>query len=225
MLELKRQGVPIDAIAVRDRPEDVAAFLARHGDPFDRIGADPESRVQLALGSSGVPETFIVDGRGIIRYQHMGPIEPGDRADDHARMGGREVKRALLPSWHCLPHRRWPTATCPPRAGPMSNCPTRARKPQAKALMEELRCLVCQGQSIADSNAELAGDMRAMVRQRIAAGEEPEQVRAWLIERYGNWVSYRPPVEPATWPLWAAPFLLLAVGAWLLRKRLVRRRG
>jgi len=80
LTDIKRQGVPIDAIAVRDRPEDVAAFLARHGDPFERIGADPESRVQLALGSSGVPETFIVDGRGIIRYQHMGPIEPGDIA-------------------------------------------------------------------------------------------------------------------------------------------------
>lgn len=78
LLELKRSGVSIDAIAVRDRPEDVAAFLKRHGDPFDRIGSDPESRVQLALGSSGVPESFIVDGRGVIRYQHMGPIEPGD---------------------------------------------------------------------------------------------------------------------------------------------------
>ena len=78
LTELKRQGVAIDAIAVRDKPEDVAAFLARHGDPFERIGSDPESKVQLALGSSGVPESFIVDGRGIIRYQHMGPIEPDD---------------------------------------------------------------------------------------------------------------------------------------------------
>jgi len=103
--------------------------------------------------------------------------------------------------------------------------PNPRQEAQAKALMEELRCLVCQGQSIADSDAELAGDMRAMVRQRIAAGEKPEAVRAWLIERYGNWVSYRPPVEPVTWPLWAAPLLLLLVGAWLLRKRLVRRRG
>jgi cytochrome c biogenesis protein CcmG/thiol:disulfide interchange protein DsbE len=78
LMELKRQGIAIDAVAVRDKPEDVAAFLARYGDPFVRIGADPESRVQLALGSSGVPESFIVDGRGIIRYQHMGPIEPSD---------------------------------------------------------------------------------------------------------------------------------------------------
>jgi len=76
--ELRLRGMPIDAIAVRDRAEDVAAFLDRHGDPFERIGADPQSQAQLALGSSGVPETFIVDGRGIIRYQHMGPIEPGD---------------------------------------------------------------------------------------------------------------------------------------------------
>jgi len=89
----------------------------------------------------------------------------------------------------------------------------------AQALMEELRCLVCQGQSIADSDAELAGDMRALVRQRIAAGEKPEEVRDWLTDRYGDWVSYRPPVKPLTWPLWLAPLLMLAAGALLLRKR------
>jgi cytochrome c biogenesis protein CcmG/thiol:disulfide interchange protein DsbE len=76
LAELDRRGVAIDAIAIRDRPADVAAFLASHGDPFDRIGSDDNSRVQLALGSSGVPESFVVDGRGVIRYQHIGPIEP-----------------------------------------------------------------------------------------------------------------------------------------------------
>src|SRR4030095_5469078 len=113
----------------------------------------------------------------------------------------------------------------PPARWANEQLPDPRQEAEAKALMEELRCLVCQGQSIADSNAELAGDMRAMVRQRIAAGEKPQQVRAWLIQRYGDWVSYRPPVEPVTWPLWAAPVLLLLAGAWLLRKRLVRRRG
>ena len=96
---------------------------------------------------------------------------------------------------------------------------------KAKALMEELRCLVCQGQSIADSDADLAGDMRHMVRSRILAGEKPGDVRRWLIERYGNWVSYNPPVEPATWPLWAAPLVLLATGTWLARHRFKRRRA
>jgi cytochrome c biogenesis protein CcmG/thiol:disulfide interchange protein DsbE len=68
--------VPIDGVAIRDRSEDVAGFLAEWGDPFERIGADPASRVQFALGSSGVPETFVVDGKGVIRHQHIGDIRP-----------------------------------------------------------------------------------------------------------------------------------------------------
>ena len=76
--EMKRRGAPIVGIAVRDRPDDLAAFLARYGNPFTAIGTDPQSDVQIALGSSGVPETFVVDGQGVIRYQHIGPIEPDD---------------------------------------------------------------------------------------------------------------------------------------------------
>lgn len=72
--DLKRRGVKIDAIAIRDTPSAIAAFLARNGDPYERIGSDPQSNVQMALGSSGVPETFVVDGRGIIRRQYIGPI-------------------------------------------------------------------------------------------------------------------------------------------------------
>jgi cytochrome c biogenesis protein CcmG/thiol:disulfide interchange protein DsbE len=72
---LKSQGVPIDGIAIRDRPDDLARFLAENGDPYQRIGSDAQSKVQISLGSSGVPESFIVDGKGIIRYQHIGPIE------------------------------------------------------------------------------------------------------------------------------------------------------
>ncbi|HEX8240044.1 MAG TPA: DsbE family thiol:disulfide interchange protein [Allosphingosinicella sp.] len=76
LMALKRRGVPIDGVAVRDRGEDVARFLADWGDPFERIGADPASRFQFALGSSGVPETFVVDGKGVIRHQHIGDIRP-----------------------------------------------------------------------------------------------------------------------------------------------------
>jgi cytochrome c biogenesis protein CcmG/thiol:disulfide interchange protein DsbE len=76
--ELKARGVIIDGIAVRDRPEDIDSFLARNGDPYERIGSDAQSRVQIALGSSGVPESFVVDGKGVIRYQHIGAIEPSD---------------------------------------------------------------------------------------------------------------------------------------------------
>ena len=75
---LEEQGAEIVAVAIRDRPEDVAAFLERYGNPFTRIGADEVSQVQLALGSSGVPETFVVDGNGIIRYQHIGELHDKD---------------------------------------------------------------------------------------------------------------------------------------------------
>ena len=98
--------------------------------------------------------------------------------------------------------------------------PDPRQEAQAQALMDELRCLVCQGQSIADSNAEIAGDMRDLVRRRIAAGERPAAIRAWLIQRYGSWISYKPTAEPAAWPLWLAPLALLAVGAFLVRRRI-----
>ena len=80
LLDLQRRGVSIHAIAIRDRPADVAAFLAQNGDPFTRIGGDSQSRVQIALGSSGVPESFVIDGRGVIRAQHIGPIMEQDVA-------------------------------------------------------------------------------------------------------------------------------------------------
>ena len=95
---------------------------------------------------------------------------------------------------------------------------------RAKALMEELRCLVCQGQSIADSDAELAGDMRSLVRERIKAGESPTEVREWLVQRYGTWVSYAPTFGVETAVLWIAPVLLLLTGGWLAARRLKRRK-
>jgi cytochrome c-type biogenesis protein CcmH len=98
--------------------------------------------------------------------------------------------------------------------------PDPAQEAKAQALMNELRCLVCQGQSIADSDAELAGDMRDLVRRRISEGEQPAVIRAWLIQRYGSWISYRPTAEPAAWPLWLAPIALLLAGAYLIRRRI-----
>ena len=75
---LKGRGVSIYGIAVRDRPADLVDFLERNGDPYQLITADPQSDIQIEFGSSGVPESFVVDGKGVIRYQHIGPIEPSD---------------------------------------------------------------------------------------------------------------------------------------------------
>lgn len=76
--QLAEAGVPIEGIAIRDRPEDLAAFLQRWGNPFRAIGGDATSSVQIAMGSAGVPETFVIDGKGIIRHQHIGEIRPED---------------------------------------------------------------------------------------------------------------------------------------------------
>ena len=78
LMELKQAGIPIEGIAIRDTGPAIADFLARNGDPYTRIGSDPDARVQLALGSSGVPETFVIDGRGRILLQHIGEIRPED---------------------------------------------------------------------------------------------------------------------------------------------------
>ena len=95
---------------------------------------------------------------------------------------------------------------------------------EAQALMETLRCLKCQSQSIADSDAPMAGDMRHQVRSRLAAGERPDEIRAWLVERYGDYVSYEPRVTSTTWPLFLVPVLLLALALLVVGRRL-RGRG
>jgi cytochrome c-type biogenesis protein CcmH len=96
---------------------------------------------------------------------------------------------------------------------------------EAKALMEKVRCLVCQGQSIADSDSDMAGDMRSLIRERIAKGETPESIMSWLIERYGDTISYAPPVSQTTALLWAAPIVLLIIGGFFASGRFRRRKA
>ncbi len=96
---------------------------------------------------------------------------------------------------------------------------------QAVALMDSIRCVVCQGQPVSGSNASLAGDMRRLIRERIAAGDKPEDVRAMLVSKYGDWVSFKPVVKPATLPLWIVPLLALLGGVWLVSRRVRLGRG
>lgn len=112
--------------------------------------------------------------------------------------------------------------TMPPAPYAYTQLEDPAQEAQAKALMETLRCLKCQGQSIADSDASMAGDMRHQVRTRIAAGEAPEQIRGWMIERYGDYVSYKPEMSATTWPLFALPLVLLLVIGLIFRARFAR---
>lgn len=95
---------------------------------------------------------------------------------------------------------------------------------KVQRVSQELRCLVCQNQTIADSNAELAQDLRREVRQRLAKGESEDDVRQFMVERYGDFVLYRPPFQATTFALWLGPFALLLVGLWIARRIIVARR-
>ena len=94
-----------------------------------------------------------------------------------------------------------------------------AAEAEAQDLMETLRCLKCQSQSIVDSDAPMAGDMRHQVRIRIASGESADEVRGWLTQRYGDYVSYKPQLSATTWPLFAVPILLIVMAGAILYRR------
>ena len=112
----------------------------------------------------------------------------------------------------------------PPARWANVQLPDPAKERQARALMDSIRCLVCQGESIADSPAEMAGDMRSLVRERILAGESPEWIRQWLISRYGDQISLQPPFGWQNLSLFVLPVLLLVGGFFLARGRFRRRR-
>ncbi len=92
-------------------------------------------------------------------------------------------------------------------------------------LAAQLRCQVCDNQTIADSDAKLARDMKAVVREQLAAGRSEEEVIAFLRQRYGDYVLYKPPLRPGTWALWFGPFVLLGAGLLLLWRALNRQKG
>lgn len=100
-----------------------------------------------------------------------------------------------------------------------------ALEARARALSEEIRCLVCQNESIDSSNADLAHDLRVLVRERLQAGDSDQEVKDFLVARYGDFVLLRPPLKPATWLLWFGPALVLLLGALLMAQQLKRRRA
>ena len=114
--------------------------------------------------------------------------------------------------------------TMPPAPFAYRQLENPAQEQAAQELMETLRCLKCQSQSIADSDAPMAGDMRHQVRTRIAAGESPDQIREWLTRRDGDYVSYKPTVSTTTWPLFAIPLLLVLLAGAILLRRFGRRK-
>ena len=114
--------------------------------------------------------------------------------------------------------------TMPPAPLAYTQLDDPAAEARARDLMETLRCVECQSQSIADSDAPMAGEMRHEVRTRISEGQSADEVRGWLIARYGDYISYEPQLSRVTWPLFAIPAILLMVAGLVLWRRLGRGR-
>jgi cytochrome c-type biogenesis protein CcmH len=102
--------------------------------------------------------------------------------------------------------------------------PTENLDKRVAALADELRCLVCQNQTLAESNAPLAVDLRDQIREQLAKGASEGEVRDFMVARYGDFVLYKPPFKASTAALWLGPFVLLALGLWVLRRVATRRR-
>jgi cytochrome c-type biogenesis protein CcmH len=120
----------------------------------------------------------------------------------------------------------WALGGAAPPAG-AQNAPPEFRdareQERYESLLRELRCLVCQNQSLAESDAPLALDLRTEVLKRVRAGMPREEIVGFLVARYGDFVLYRPPLKPGTWVLWFGPFLLLAIGAMIVLRIAARR--
>ena len=148
-------------------------------------------------------------------------LDPGIRRDDD-KLNKGILKRLVIVLALCL----LPVAI-PVQAGVTLEAfkfDTKAEEQHFKDLIEELRCLVCQNQSLADSDAELAHDLRAEVYDMIQAGKSDDEIVEFLVARYGDFVLYDPPLKPSTYPLWFGPLLLAGIGGLFLLRTLVRKK-
>jgi cytochrome c biogenesis protein CcmG/thiol:disulfide interchange protein DsbE len=218
LMQLKQDDtVRIVGVNWRDTREDAIRWLQRHGDPYDTIIFDGESDLAIEIGVTGAPETFIIDRTGRIRYKQIGPITPAVWRETI-----RPVLDALALEEVSAPRPISDDVQAPVAAGQSQVVLTdpEAIAARTETVSKTLRCVVCQNQSIYDSNAPLAQDMRRLVRKRVVAGDSDDEVRAYLRYRYGDYVLMSPPLQLNTILLWGAPLLLVLVGGvWFFARR------
>ena len=223
LVELARANVvPVIGLNYKDRNELGKQWLAQNGDPYKLSVVDADGRVGIDWGVYGVPETFVIDKNGIDPLQaDRSAHDRGARAEDPAARPAtaKSMKRILLTTLLSA------ALVLPAAAFAQSSDP--ALDARLKKLEEELRCLVCQNQSLADSSAPLAEDLRREVRGLAQQGKNDEQIKDYLVARYGDFVLYNPPVKATTWLLWFGPFVLLLGGGaiWALVLEASRPRG
>lgn len=218
---VRREGLPLYGLNYKDTPADAVRWLAQFGDPYRQSFSDRDGQVGMEFGVYGVPETFVIDRAGIVRLKHVGAID------------AQVLREQILPLVRRLQAEPAPagapvaaTATAPAAtaAGTDPGAGGDALEARVMAIAEELRCMVCQNETLAASQAELARDLRAQIRLQLQAGRNAQEVTDFMVARYGEFVRYRPPLQASTALLWTGPFVLLALAlAWIWRR--LRTRG
>ncbi len=201
--------VRIVGVNWRDGRDDAIKWLQRHGDPYETIIFDGESDLAIEMGVTGAPETFILDRTGRIRFKQIGPI-----TSDVWRETIRPVLDALAAEELTTPApvRVESDAVVDFDVENIVLTDLDLIGARTETVSKTLRCVVCQNQSIYDSNAPLAQDMRRLVRKRVVAGDSDEEVRDYMRYRYGDYVLMSPPLQLNTFLLWLAPLALVLVG-------------
>ena len=222
LFTIAASGVPVYGIDWKDAPDAGRKWLAALGNPYHRIGSDPTARTGIDLGVTGVPETFVVDRRGRIRYKQVGTDNPGGLAR-HAAADARPVARRGMRAALAVVALLFATPTL--AVLPSEQLGNPVLEARARAISAQIRCVVCQNQSIDDSDAPLAHDLRMIVRERLVAGDSDAQAMQFLVNRYGHYVLMKPPFESATLALWLAPAGLLITGAVGVAVMLRRKHG
>ncbi len=172
--------MPVIGLNWKDRREDALAWLDRFGDPYHAIAFDPDNRVGIDWGVYGTPETFLIDAAGIVRYKRVGPLA-GDRRTRDPPPPRREFAVRSGPwSWLTLLMAAG-TALAAIQPLPFRDAEEEAR---FRRLTAELRCMVCQNQSLADSDAPLAADLRREVLRLMQEGLADEDIKRFLVQRY-----------------------------------------
>ena len=216
---IAKAGITLVGIDYKDRSEDAKAWLAELGDPYRTVAVDAQGRTGIEFGVYGVPETYLIDKQGIIRFKQTGPSDARDHrksTDSHGEgIGEMKIRARWTSIWTglILVAALWVGAGSAWAIGPNEMLSNPVLESRARAISRELRCLVCQNESIDNSEADLAHDLRVLVRQRIVAGDRDEQVKQYIVARYGTYVLLKPPLIAETYLLWFGPLLLLLCAA------------
>ncbi|HSH73252.1 MAG TPA: DsbE family thiol:disulfide interchange protein [Methylophilaceae bacterium] len=211
---MQEHQVNLIGLAYKDAPVDTQQWLQTNGNPYKQVALDIDGNVGIDFGVYGVPETYVIDVDGIIRYRHVGPVTP-DFYEKHVLpilMEKKPPEQNAAFGANAALNQGNQAASVASISPVTLNLTQDQIDARIKKLADQLRCLVCQNQTIADSTAALAQDLKRQITEQIRAGKTDEEIKDYMLERYGEFVLYDPPFNAKNALLWSLPFVLMLVG-------------